>query len=642
MRHRFYLVGLVCLGFTVSAVAANDPVTLTDGGRTFKLSNSHCTAVVSKQTGDLTSLTFNGIETLGYGSGHNAGYWEQSPANAVASVTIDPASNDGQRAEVSIKGAATGGVGGGTRNVQLEIRYTLGRGDSGIYTYAIFSQLDNSSAASIGESRYAVKLANTFDWLSIDEKRNQLMPAPADWDAGTQLNAKEIRRLNTGVLKDKVEHKYDYSAYQFQIPAFGWANTKDHIGLYFINPSMEYLSGGATKYELTGHLDNNRGGAPTLLNYWRGTHYGGSNCRVAANEKWSKVVGPMLIYVNSKDSPEAMYQDALAQAKREADAWPYAWVEGVDYPHVEERATVSGQLMLVDPQAKSTKLPNLLVGLAFPDQPPPAQEAVPAGPGRFRGNFGTDWQNDAKHYEFWVRGDEGGRFTIPKVREGTYQLHAIADGVLGEFSQQPITVKKGDRLDLGKLQWKPVRYGKQLWDIGIANRQGSEFFKGDDYFHWGWYVEYPKLFPDDVHFEIGKSDFRKDWFFEQVPHDTNPNNTDGRGLGRATPWTITFDLPEAPHGQATLRLAICGSGTRNIDVTVNDAPAGTVSAPVYNATINRDGIGGYWSERNLKFDAKLLHAGKNTLVLTVPAGGLTSGIIYDYLRLELDESAGGS
>ena len=34
-----------------------------------------------------------------------------------------------------------------------------------------------------------------------------------------------------------------------------------------------------------------------------------------------------------------------------------------------------------------------------------------------------------------------------------------------------------------------------------------------------------------------------------------------------------------------------------------------------------------------------MKAGKNVLSLTVPAGGLTSGIIYDYLRLELDENA---
>ncbi len=634
------ILACVLVVFHVSAIlAAGEPVTLTDAGRSFKLSNGFCTAVVSKQSGDLTSLVYHGIETMGFGSGHNAGYWEQSPGNSTTAITIDPTSNDGQLAEVSIKGPATGGVGGGTRNIQLEIRYALGRGDSGIYTYAIFSQLDNGSAASIGESRYGAKLANTFDWLSIDDERNQLMPASADWDSGTQLNAKEIRRLNTGLFKGKVEHKYDYSAYQFRIPAFGWASTKDKIGLYFINPSMEYLSGGATKYELTGHLDGNRGAAPTLLNYWRGTHYGGSNCRVAAGEKWSKVVGPMFIYVISKDTPDEMYRDALAQAKMETEAWPYDWVEGVDYPHADERGTVSGQLVLVDSQAKSTKLPNLLVGLAYPDQP--AQQGQGGGAGRGGFSTGTDWQNDAKHYEFWVRGDEDGNFTMPKVREGTYQLHAIADGVLGEFSMQPVTVKKGGRLDLGKLEWKPVRYGKQLWDIGIANRRGSEFFKGNEYFHWGWYVDYATLFPEDVNVEIGKSDFRKDWFFEQVPHDTNPNNTTGSGTGRATPWTIAFDLSEEPRGQATLRLAICGCGARNIDVKVNDAAAGTVNAPPYNATINRDGIGGYWSERNLKFDAKLMRAGKNTLVLTVPAGGLTSGVIYDYLRLELDENAAG-
>src|SRR5579871_5735001 len=109
-----------------------------------------------------------------------------------------------------------------------------------------------------------MKLSDIFDWISIDDRRNKAMPTGADWDAGTQLNAKEIRRLNTGQFKGQVEHKYDYSAYQFRIPAFGWSSTKDHVGLYFINPSIEFLSGGATKYELTGHLDNNPGGSPTL------------------------------------------------------------------------------------------------------------------------------------------------------------------------------------------------------------------------------------------------------------------------------------------------------------------------------------------------------------------------------------------
>jgi hypothetical protein len=79
------------------------------------------------------------------------------------------------------------------------------------------------------------------------------------------------------------------------------------VGLYFINPSMEYLSSGPFHFELTGHLDDGDGGDPTLLDYWRGTHYGGSELPVAANEDWNKVVGPIFIYLGSGPTPDAMF-----------------------------------------------------------------------------------------------------------------------------------------------------------------------------------------------------------------------------------------------------------------------------------------------------------------------------------------------
>ena len=41
--------------------------------------------------------------------------------------------------------------------------------------------------------------------------------------------------------------------------------------------------------------------------------------------------------------------------------------------------------------------------------------------------------------------------------------------------------------------------------------------------------------------------------------------------------------------------------------------------------------------KDVTFDASLMKEGKNVLKLTIPAGGLTSGIIYDYLRLEVDD-----
>ncbi len=471
--------------------------------------------------------------------------------------------------------------------------------------------------------------------MTVDANRNMKMITTYDWDHGTVMNMKEARLMNSGIYQGQVEHKYDYSANQFDTLVWGWSSTTKHIGIWFINPTIEYLSGGPTKVELSAHRDatfdshdKTAPAPPCLLNYWRGSHYGGSSLYVASGESWTKVIGPFLIYCNNGQSPQACWKDALARSPVETKAWPYDWVNGVDYPHKDQRATVNGQLILEDPGAPDAKMSNLLVGLTYPD--------YTVG-GRF-GSTTVGWQLDAKHYEFWTRGDDGGHFRIPAVRPGTYTLHAIADGVLGEFAQTPIKIDGGQTIDLGQLHWRPVRYGRQLWDIGIPNRTASEFFKGDDYFHWGMYLLYPKLFPNDVNYTIGKSDFHKDWYFEQVPHAVSDDRT-GQSMGRATTWTIHFTLPDEVHGRAILRLALCGVGARHIAIAVNDKPAGVVNNLMYNATINRDGIGGAWVEKDVSFDASLMKRGDNSLTLTVPAGGLTSGIEYDYIRLELDEKS---
>jgi rhamnogalacturonan endolyase len=709
-------------------------VVISEDDSGYTLDNGILAARANKRSGDLISLKYKGLEMLNTQSGRWGGYWSHNTANGrhIACITIDPKANGAQRGEVSLKGIYSGnpmGSGpGGSVAADIEVRYSLGRGDSGLYTYTILEHKTNYPGTSLGEARFCAKLNNdVFDWMTVDANRNLKMLTAYDWNHGTVMNMKEARRMSSGLYNGQVEHKYDYSANQFDVRAWGWSSTEKHVGLWFVNGSVEYLSGGPTKFELSSHRDATFGddpnapAPPTLLNYWRGSHYGGSICSIAETDAWTKVVGPFLIYCNTGSTPNAMWKDALAKAQKESDAWPYDWVFGVDYPHKAERGTATGQLVLNDPQAPKTRFTRLLVGLAAPDYTPARINRGPGGFGGFglagggeddtnsagrvfpsggfgrgtndgsgftnrfgganftngnngsyrfgggtnfgggstnqgfgrrgrfgRGGFGgfggfgpriVDWQNDAKDYEFWVRGDAKGHFTIPNIRPGAYTLHAIADGVLGEFTATNVTVCAGQTLDLGKLNWQPVRYGKQLWDIGIPNRSGAEFFKGNDYYHWGWYLEYPKLFPNDVRYVVDKSDFRKDWFFEQVPHNEDPANTTGTGGGRANTWSIAFNLPATPRGKATLRLAICGVGTRNLSALVNDQSIGNVTNLTYNATINRDGIGGYWCERDLAFDASLMKAGENVLKLTIPAGGLTSGILYDYLRLELDETA---
>jgi rhamnogalacturonan endolyase len=619
-------------GLRNSSGATLEPVRLTEDADVFTLANGFVTAKVKKGTADLISLRYQDLEVLGGGSGHPYGYWSHTPgreSRVANSVSINPSTNGGARAEVSVKGfyegTALGQGPGGSAVADIEIRYALGRDDHGVYTYSIFQHKPGYPATSIGEARFCAKLnGRVFDYLTIDANRNRKMPSPEDWDKGTPLNMKEVRRLNTGIYAGQVEHKYDYSAVQFDIPAYGWSSTSRQVGLWFVNPSVEYLSGGATKVELTGHLDNNAGAAPTLLNYWRGSHYGGSSCVIAAGEAWTKVIGPFLIYCNAGASPDAMWKDALVQVGKEAKAWPYEWVSGVDYPHKDQRGLVTGQLVLNDLQASQARMTNLLVGLAAPDY------SLRGGRG---GAARIDWQLDAKHYEFWVRGDRQGRFAISQIRPGTYTLHAIADGVLGEYSKADVVVAPGQTVDLGRLDWQPVRYGRQLWDIGIPNRSAEEFRHGDHYWQWGLYYEYPKEFPRDVNFVIGKSDFHQDWNYCQPPR------LEGDRV-ESTTWSIAFALNEAPRGKATLRLAITGSQTpRGIEVIVNGTPAGSTGPLLATGVMHRDGIRGYWCQRALPFAASLLKPGANVIKLHVAANNWTQGVLYDYLRLELDESA---
>jgi rhamnogalacturonan endolyase len=637
----FHHAGPIGLALLIAVFAGNAGVVVINEPSAFVLDNGVLRAQVSKDSGDLTSLRFRGMEVLHVEKGRPGGYWSHntSLARAESEVTIDPGRNGGERGEVAIRGRYAGiplGNGpGGSAAVDIEIRYCLAGEDSALYVYSALSHSTNHPATSIGEARFCAKLNDSlFDWMTVDSRRNLRMITAFDWNHGIVMNVKEARRMTTGDRAGSVEHKYDYSANQFETRAWGWSSSKSNVGAWFINPSVEYLSGGPTKFELCAHRDATFGtnrsapAPPTLLNYWRSSHYGGSTCALTNAETWTKVIGPFLIYCNTGNSLEDLWRNALQRAGSESNAWPYAWVKGVDYAKRQERGGVEGRLVLSDPYVSGFN--RLLVGLVSPE----GGFSSPR-PGSGGADDASHWQSDAKHCQFWTVASPDGQFRLGKARPGSYTLCAIADGVLGQFTLTNVTVSPGKTTRLGELRWTPKRYGKQVWEIGIPNRTAAEFFKGDDYFHWGWYLEYPKLFPNDVQFRVGRSDFRKDWFFEQVPHNENPANLDGKGSGRSTTWSVLFNMPIIPKGRASLRLAVCGAGTRSLAVSVNSHSVGNVTGLVPDSTVIRDGIGGRWSEHSIGFDARLLLEGENQIDLSIPAGSLANGILYDYLRLEI-------
>jgi len=619
------LLGCLALpGFAEGAeTGSRGAVTLADDGGGFLLSNGEITARIEKRTGGVVSLQYRGMDLLARGGGYwsFAGSGAHFGALAAATVRIDPKSNGGERAEVACRLAFDQKA--GSLPVDIEIRYALGRGEHWLYTYAVWNHPATYPGVSLGEGRFAMKLnPQIFDYMTVDARRRRVMPTGADWDRGAPLNIKEARRLTTGTHAGEAEHKYDYSAVLAETPAYGWSSTSRHVGLWIVNPSLESISGGPTKVELTGHLDVNPGGLPTLLNMWLGSHYGGSSLAIAQGEVWTKVVGPFLLYCNQAPEHEAMWKDALAQASRESAAWPYAWVTDPNYPPAAGRGSVSGTLKLKDPYVTQTQISNLQVGVSAPDY------TAPAG----RGSFAkVDWQRDAKYYQFWSCADSDGHFSIANIRPGTYTLHAFADGVLGEFSKANVTIRPGQPLDLGELVWIPERFGRPLWEIGIPNRSAEEFRHGDDYWHWGLYLKYPEEFPDDVNFTIGKSDWRKDWNYCQPPRLTPEGN-----FQRESTWTINFNLTEVPVGPLTLRLSFCGAraGT-HVTVKVNGDYVGETGPLPEDGVMHRDGIRGDWFEKNLIFAPSHLKVGANNIQLTCHSMVWHQAVMYDYLRLEV-------
>lgn len=719
----------------VAKVTVNQPVTLTDNGDSWTLDNGIIKLNVAKRDGNISALVYHGIDILTRGR-----EWEQVPSGTVTSrVTIDPASNGGERAEVAVKGINPGGADRRGGGMDIETRITMERGTSGFYTYDEYTHPASYPFVHVGENRFILQDINPdFDWLSVDKDRNMLMShAPEDH----MIHAKEQSIYDSGIYKNSVEHKYSYNAQMYKLTAWGWSSTKDHIGVYFINPSNEYIGGGPDKLDLIDHLS--APGSPSyqgiILDYWTSGHYGaGDNTEIPAGQEWMRVVGPIFVYFNSladakdpsqaeldklqatsgsgmpavpaewRDNSLALWNDAVEQSKSIKAAWPFEWVEGVDYPHKEGRATVTGQLVLNDPQAASKLLPNLNVGLTHANfKGSDSGYTLLAGNGPI-----VTWPHDGNYYQFWTEGTADGRFTIPNVRPGTYTLHAFANGVLGEYAKADITVQAGKKIDLGKLDWQPVRYGKQIWEIGYPDRTGDKFFKGDgaNYWIWGWGLRYAGLFPKDITYTIGKSDYHKDWFFQEVPHSTttawlNPAAKDPYnqrfgwvnipptsadpwpqwGQGRATTWTVKFTMPKASHGTAVLRVSLAGAdgggnrafgagGRRSaagggagfnaanpafaggqrpsgggsayvgsdsqggLTIGVNGLTVGTIH-PVATNALRYNTNKGVWYQYIQKFDAALLKSGANEMTFTVPAGDVTTGVVWDYIRLELNDGS---
>lgn len=610
----------------VSSARAGD-ASLAQDEKTFRLENGRLSVVVEKASGKLVSAALDGRNLLRGGSG----YWSMSASSARSrvegfgvskrqKVTVDPAENQGERVEVACVFEGTGkdraypGV--------AEVRYALAKDAPVLHAAAVLRHGKGDAPFHVGEARFLLKLdSEVFNHLSIDAKRNREMPAGEDWDRGEQLNLKEARRITSGPFAGRVEHKYGYSAILADAPAYGWCGTRERFGVWMINPSGEYLAGGPTKMELTGHLDVGDGGRPTLLNMWHGSHYGGTALSLRQDEEWSKVIGPFAIYFNKDGPPDKLWYEAVQMAVKERRAWPYSWFADAAYPLAAARGGVSGKLVLRSTADDDKPLKPVRVGLTPTDYPMPT----------WRGMSETiGWQRDGKFYQYWTRASADGSFKLDGVRPGTYVLRAFADGVWGEFAKAEVTVGAGAVTGLGAIDWAPEREGRTIWQIGVPDRSAAEFRNGDRFWEWGNYLRFKEDFPGGVNYVVGKSDWKNDWHICQ-PLDLGAKC---EVLGPSV-WTVRFPMEAVPAGGAVLRISFCGSRQgSSFTPALNGHELAKPEFLPENGVMHRDSCRGLWTERSYPVSAAWLRDGENVLTLRLEGNAWHQGLLYDCIRME--------
>jgi rhamnogalacturonan endolyase len=586
-------------------------VTLADKPASVVLANGLVTVEIAKASGNVLALEYGGRSLLA-GPGylnwhagdddtdfddHNSTYGRVTKGRF--ELKTDPAANGGELAEISIAHAHEDNA----LPFDLELHYVLRRGQPGFYAFVVFNHAAGYPAGKITQIRLLFRLKDeVFDYVAIDDERRHLMP-PSNTPTRA-LGPKESMEVTSGPFKGMIVDKYHDFVDAGEHYVHGWIGTEKKIGCWVISGSTEDQNGGPTKQYNTAHFGR------VLMKIFSCTHYGAAPVEVGT-EEWRKLYGPCFVYLNSGGSPEELWADAKARAEAERAAWPYAWMDHPLYPLAAARGAVAGQIKIQDPQDPAASAARAWVGLAA---------AQP------------DWQQQSNGYQFWVRADAEGRFSMPNVRPGTYTLYTFADGVMGQFRRDNLAVVPGRTLDIGILRCVPVRHGRQLWQIGTPDRTAREFRHGDDFREWGLWLKYPEEFPHDVNFVIGQSSERTDWNYAQP-------TVKGARKPAGTQWNIRFDLAAAPKkGRATLRIALAGATNADLVVLVNGRPIGEIITGKDSAMI-RAGIHGQYLERDLPFAATLLKSGGNRITLDQRARGAAQiNVMYDCLRLELDES----
>jgi rhamnogalacturonan endolyase len=578
----------------------------TDHGSYIELSNGMVAAKITKASAHITSYRFKNIEVL------RDGYYSMDGGKGYAQPShceVYIKSQSGTRVDIGFK--SIWHPGDRQQAFDIEPHYVIERGTAGIYAYAILTHQASYPKTSVGEWRFVWKLPqDEFDHIVVDSLRNMDMPTSYDYSRAEKTTIPESVKLTTGIKAGKYECKYSYSVAYYDVGTYGHTSSKNKIGAWMVLGGYDFFNDGPNQADL------NSAAGIIHLHFGR-DHYAGSGTSVEAGEQWSKIFGPYLLYLNT-GNVNSLWADAKKRVAEEKGKWPYAWLTNTsEYPLVGDRGTAAGKFVVNDVFKPKVKGAEAWIGLTAP---------------------GVDFEKDSKNYQYWVKADAGGIFTIPNIRPGQYTLHAYLNGEVGEFSRQNVVVSANHTTNLGELKWDvPRNKGKLVWEIGIPDRSAHEFKFGDQYFNSFMWETYSPALANPLVYTVGRSNWHTDFNYVQSSYFT----ADGKFV--AWPWKINFKLDKiAPGGNATLTFAIASAHGAVLKTFVNDDAVAfdtfsDFKNPNGNALV-RQGIHAKYSTYVLKIPVSKLHEGDNFItLLQARVGNRTDHIMYDYISLEVPQ-----
>ena len=654
---------LLSLLLTAGSAFANIPgggngtganVTLVNNGDgTVTMANGIVTAKIQISTAQILQLTYLGVQVTDGGTAGNSAFYWQGPSGGSDTLTtiVDPSTNSGNWAMIRLNDYLTNNA----ANADAYRYFAMFRGSPGIYVTEDMERNTNAPSGGGGIPSLTCKLNGIFQWLGQDTGRFLPREGLSDTQIAVNNGPKEVTLITTGPLAGQFECKYDFSGDLNYLRFMGWCTTNrsTNFGFWMIHPSREYFTSGPKHPEIIGQIF-------MINSTFSSVHFGfGTDYDFTNGETWSHVVGPFFFYFNQVPQGTAnpqipLYADVYAQAAAEAGGWPYSWFTAdTNYAQASGRGTVTGQIVINDSGNPNASAAGMWVGL---EQQPSSSLNPPT----------TDFQFFGKNLQFWAQTDTNGNFTIPNVYAGTnYTLLAFGPGTIGLYQSQSfgslappvqlyippspfaVTVTGGQTNDLGTVTWAPTRVGATVWEMGVPDRDTTEFRHGADYWHgdlgnatnfavnWAQWMDYNLDFPNGVNYTNGQSRWSVDWDYAQ-PTSLDPTTGNLNG----TTQNIFFNLPSAPanSAQASIYFAIAGDYDGPVIVTVNGtALNGTGFFPYYSDDpMIRMESHGVFCDYRLNFAGNLLHAGQNEIQLNMRKGGYFSNdIMYDYIRLEL-------